>query len=92
MSRLEPCHTTGLSSDEQAVSSHDGGNTGETPRLASSGHPMTLTQCLFVVGLFVLALVFSYFVVFRIDPFAVNLYGSTSHAAPLVATSNGERR
>lgn len=91
MSRFDLCHTRGFSSDEPAVSSHDSGNTGEMPRPASSEHPMTVSQCLFVVGLFVLALVFSYFVVFRIDPFAVDLYRSTSHASSLAAEPQGDR-
>jgi|HubBroStandDraft_6_1064221.scaffolds.fasta_scaffold77721_2 hypothetical protein len=91
MSRFDQCHTPGFSSDEPTVSNSGSGNAGEMLRPASSGHPMSLGQCLFVVGLFVLALVFSYFVVFRIDPFAVDLYRSTSHGAPLAAASQGDR-
>ncbi len=80
-----------LSSDEPEVSSHDSGNTGEMPPPGSPGHPMTLSQCLFVVGLLVLALVFSYLVVFRIDPFAVDLHRSTSPSLSLAADSVGDR-
>ena len=76
---------------EPAFSSHSAGNTAEMQRSASSEHPMTLRQCLFVVGLFVLALVFSYFVVFSIDPIAVDLHRSTSHAMSLGAPSHGDR-
>ena len=90
MSRYDLCHTPEFSSDEPAVSSYNIPDTGEIPPPASSGHPMILGECLFVVGLFVLALVFSYFVVFRIDPFAVDLYRSTSHAASLQAVSEGD--
>jgi hypothetical protein len=91
MSRFDQCHTPEFSSDELAISSPHSENAGEMPLSASSGHPMTLGQYLFVGGLFVLALVFSYVVVFRIDPFAVNLYRSTSHAACLAVSPQGDR-
>jgi hypothetical protein len=91
MSYFDQCHTPEFSSDELAISSRDSGNTGEMPLSASSGHPMTLSECLFVVGLFLLALVFSYFVVFRIDPFAVDLYRCTPQAASMAAASHGDR-
>ena len=91
MSRFDLSHTPGLSSDEPAISSHDGGKTGEMLRPASVGQPMTLRQCLCVVGLFVIALLFSYIIVFRIDPFAVDLHRSTSHAESLVAAPHGDR-
>ena len=81
MSRFDLCHTPEFSSDAPAVSSHNSGDTREMPAPELPGHRMTLRECLFVVGLFLLALVFSYFVVFRIDPFAVDLYRSSSHAA-----------
>lgn len=87
MSRFDQCHTPEFSSDEPAVHSD---NSGGMPPPASSGDPMTLSQYLFVIGLFLLALVFSYFVVFRIDPFAVDLYRSTSHTASLAAASQGD--
>jgi hypothetical protein len=75
---------------EPEFSSHNSGNKGEMERPASSEHPMTLRQCLFVVGLFVLALMFSYFVVFSIDPFAVDLSHSTSNALSPAASSHGD--
>ena len=85
MSSFDLSHTP-----EPAFSSHNSGNAGEMQRPASSEHPMTLSQCLSVVGLFVLALVFSYFVVFSIDPFAVDLHRSTSHAMFFAAASHGD--
>jgi hypothetical protein len=92
MSYFDQCHTPEFGSDELAIPSRDSGNTGEMPLSASSGHPMTLSECLFVVGLFVLALVFSYFVVFRIDPFAAGLYRATPHAIAFAEASQGESR
>jgi hypothetical protein len=92
MSRIDVCHTSEFSSDEPSVSSHTSGNAGEMLRSASSEHPMTLRQCLFVVGLFVLALVFSYLVVFRIDPFAVDLHQFTSYASSPSAATQGDRQ
>ena len=87
MSRFDLSHTP-----EPAFSSHNSGNTGEMHRPASSEHPLTLSQCLFVVGLLVLALVFSYFVVFSIDPIAADLHRSTSHAGSHAAASHGDRQ
>jgi hypothetical protein len=86
MSRFDLSHTP-----EPAFSSRNSGNTEEKQRLASSEH-MTLSQCLFVVGLFVLALVFSCFVVFSIDSIAVDLHRSTSHAGSHRAASHGDRQ
>jgi hypothetical protein len=87
MSRFDLSHTP-----EPAFSSHNSGNKGEMQRPASSEHPMTLRQCLFVVGLFVLALVLSYFFVFSIDPIAVDLHRFTSHAMSLAVASRGDRQ
>jgi len=87
MSRFDLSHTP-----EPAFSSHNSGNKGETQRPASSDHPMTLSQCLLVVGMFVLALLSSYFFVFSIDPIAVDLHRFTSHAMSLAAASHGDRR
>lgn len=87
MSRFDLSHTP-----EPAFSSHNSGNAGEMQRPASSDHSMTLSQCLFVVGLLVLAMVFSYFFVFSIDPIAVDLHRFTSHAMSLAAASHGDRQ
>jgi hypothetical protein len=93
MPRFDLSHTP-----EPALSSHNSGNKGETHPSASSEHPtssehpMTLSQCLFVVGLLVLAIVFSYLIVFRIDPIAVDLHCFASHAMSLAAASHGDRQ
>jgi hypothetical protein len=87
MSRFDLSHTP-----EPVLSSHNSGKEGEMQRPASSEHPMTLSQCLVAVGLFVLALVFSFFVVFSIDPIVLDLHRSTSHAMSPAAASRGDRQ
>jgi hypothetical protein len=87
MSHFDPNLTPGFGFGEPLVFSHNCEEEDQNPH----GHPMSLRHCIFVIGLFVLALVFSYFVVFRIDPFAVDLYRSTPQAASMAAASQGDR-
>ena len=88
MSRLDPNLTPGFGFGEPLVFSRNSEEKDED----SHGHPMSISQCLFVIGLFVLALVFSCVVVFRIDPFAAGLYPSTPHTMAFAEASQGKGR
>jgi hypothetical protein len=88
MSHCDPNLTPGFDFGEPLVFSHNCEEEDQNPH----GHPMSIRHCIFVIGLFVLAVVFSYFVVFRIDPFAAGLYRATSHAMAFAEVSQGESR